>query len=996
MAESTHRTRFTKRALQTAGLGAFFVASYGVATPASFTFTAPNPGWVPITLNNVAIGDVEGDTPGSRDIVGDAANPMLYVAADATHLYFRLRVDGDPLQNPTNFGPFGWGCFIDTDGVLSTYEYSTIIDGVNNPDRIRFFQNTITTDPDDPNDPPEITVETVSSPLTAVIGHAQVTPAGSNFGGTADFFIEWAIERDAAEAAGYLPGQPASFYCGSSNNGTNVDADCSGGNNCILSSQFSDPVTCNETGCVVCGNGSLEQGEGCDDGNTNSGDGCNSQCLIELTFPCTTSPTCESEFCDSNNTCACDDDGDCLASQTCDLASNPNQCISPGCGNGVLEAGEGCDDSNTTSGDGCNSVCLIELTFPCITSTACASEFCDPAGNLCACDDFSDCPGTELCNTLPAPNVCVLPGCGNGVFEPATEACEDGNTTPGDGCNGVCLKEIGQPCALSGECASAFCDPADGTCACDTDADCAAGEQCNTALDPNECVPTGCGNGILAASEGCDDGNTTSGDGCNSQCLIELTFPCAGVSEDCASAFCDPANNTCACDNDADCPNGELCDEAPAPNDCVVSICGDGLITGAEECDDGDTDAGDGCDDTCGVEPGWTCLNEPSQCEPAPCDDDSDCFTCNEHFGLCVSGCDDDADCPMSFFCDEQFGLCVPVCDADDDCPGGMCNRGTGVCVECIADDDCPRGLTCSGAGTCGPECNEDIPCPGALLCDALLEICVECLVDDDCDGGLSCLDGQCLPECQEEVDCGGDPCNETIGVCVECLVDNDCEMGVCDEPVGQCVECVEDVDCPTGVCDEPLNICVVCVVDADCPMGVCDTTVPECVECLEDADCPGDEVCDEQAQVCVQCVDDADCPTGVCDEAAQTCVECVDDADCEAGVCDEAAQECVECVEDTDCPEGETCDPVTNTCSETPPPGCTSDDDCDDALVCNLETGECVQPPGDDDGGSYYAEGGGFCTAQPGSSSSSPGWLVAILGLIGLGVGRARRRSRR
>jgi hypothetical protein len=209
------------------GAGVFLVASYVAATPATFLFTAPNPGWVPVLNDGVPIGDVEGDTPGGRDIVGDAANPMMYIAADTTHVYFRLRVDSDPLQNATNFGPFGWGCFIDTDGDLATYEFSTLIDGVNNPDIINFYANTVTTAPNDPTDPPDMpAVSSVTSPLTAAVAHARVTSAPSNFGGTPDFFIEWAVERSAAQAAGYIPGQPASFYCGSSNNGVNVDADC--------------------------------------------------------------------------------------------------------------------------------------------------------------------------------------------------------------------------------------------------------------------------------------------------------------------------------------------------------------------------------------------------------------------------------------------------------------------------------------------------------------------------------------------------------------------------------------------------------------------------------------------------------------------------------------------------------------------------------------------------------------------------------------------------
>lgn len=64
---------------------------------------------------------------------------------------------------------------------------------------------------------------------------------------------------------------------------------------------------------AVCGNGVLDSGEACDDGNTVSGDGCS---------------------------------GDCLTIES-----------SAVCGNMLIESGEVCDDGNTVSGDGCSSNC---------------------------------------------------------------------------------------------------------------------------------------------------------------------------------------------------------------------------------------------------------------------------------------------------------------------------------------------------------------------------------------------------------------------------------------------------------------------------------------------------------------------------------------------------------------------------------------------------------------------------------------------------------------
>jgi cysteine-rich repeat protein len=37
-----------------------------------------------------------------------------------------------------------------------------------------------------------------------------------------------------------------------------------------------------------------------------------------------------------------------------------------------------------------------------------------------------------------------------------------------------------------------------------------------------------CGDSFLARSEGCDDGNTVSGDGCSSSCMVEQGYECSG------------------------------------------------------------------------------------------------------------------------------------------------------------------------------------------------------------------------------------------------------------------------------------------------------------------------------------------------------------------------------------------------------------------------------------------------------------------------------------
>ena len=60
------------------------------------------------------------------------------------------------------------------------------------------------------------------------------------------------------------------------------------------------------------------------------------------------------------------------------------------------------------------------------------------------------------------------------------------------------------------------------------------------------------------------------------------------------------------------------CDGYYLPWDSSLSqctpVCGDGLIRLTEECDDNNTDNGDGCSSTCQIEAFYLCFDEPSSC----------------------------------------------------------------------------------------------------------------------------------------------------------------------------------------------------------------------------------------------------------------------------------------------------------------------------------------------------------------------------------------------
>ncbi|NMC71181.1 MAG: DUF4215 domain-containing protein, partial [Myxococcales bacterium] len=101
-----------------------------------------------------------------------------------------------------------------------------------------------------------------------------------------------------------------------------------------------------------------------------------------------------------------------------------------GCGNGVVEAGEECDDGNSLNDDGCTVLC----TFP-----RCGDGLLDRSSE--ECDDRNADPG-DGCD----PNCWREDAtCGNGTLEatgPWPEECDDGNRNDFDGCSGRCFVEI--------------------------------------------------------------------------------------------------------------------------------------------------------------------------------------------------------------------------------------------------------------------------------------------------------------------------------------------------------------------------------------------------------------------------------------------------------------------------------------------------------------------------------------------------------------------------
>ncbi len=251
-----------------------------------------------------------------------------------------------------------------------------------------------------------------------------------------------------------------------------------------------DDCLLDRSGCAQgCGNGVIEDGEACD--------GLDLDHLECLDFGFLRGPLrCTSD-------CELDD----------------SQCAG-GCGDGVLDADEGCDSTDVG----------IQT---CLTA----------AGRL---EGVLDC--TATCHL----DVSGCHTCGDGVIE-ASEEC-DGSSLAGQTCQSQGFDVGGLICAT----------------------DCT--------FDLGDCTLVTCGNGQLDAPEQCD-GTDLGGETCQTQGLGNGTLVC--------DASCVLDTSGCS----------------------VVTLgCGNGFVAATEECDDGNLTAGDGCDPTCHMEPGYRCYDDPSTC----------------------------------------------------------------------------------------------------------------------------------------------------------------------------------------------------------------------------------------------------------------------------------------------------------------------------------------------------------------------------------------------
>jgi cysteine-rich repeat protein len=157
----------------------------------------------------------------------------------------------------------------------------------------------------------------------------------------------------------------------------------------------------------ICGNGMVESGEACDDGNTSELDECTTDCELAT---CGDGHTQEGvEVCDDGNT---DNTDACV------------NCAAAICGDGSVQQDiEVCDDGNMENTDTCTNVCL---------PAACGDTFVQPG---------EDCEDANMDNTDACVD-CVAAMCGDGFVQVGVEQCDDANMDNSDGCDDTCMGAI--------------------------------------------------------------------------------------------------------------------------------------------------------------------------------------------------------------------------------------------------------------------------------------------------------------------------------------------------------------------------------------------------------------------------------------------------------------------------------------------------------------------------------------------------------------------------
>ena len=608
--------------------------------------------------------------------------------------------------------------------------------------------------------------------------------------------------------------------------------------------------------------------ETCDDGAANSdtaADSCRTNC---------TAARCGDGVVDTGETC---DDGNTVAGDGCAPACRPTVC-----GDGVLDPGEGCDDGNTVDTDDCTNSCqsprcgdgVVSSTFgseifsgPTVTGpTGATGHICDDGSNCFAgtCDVSLDgsAPEHGICQSLGFSRAVTVtwgggPGeadsamphaynweCFGYVCTASTNSFDTDNCSASEMLNAItCEGGIQEQCDLAGANSSA----PDATCRPD-------------------CTTQRCGDGVTDTGEACDDGNLNEFDTCTSSCeniicgdgvingrelcddgLLNSDLPDGICRTDCTVQRCGDT----IVDTEEQCDDGNTVNTDDCSNACTTPVCGDAIVQAGEECDDGnleDTDAcrvgciaarcGDGITNAASGALIAPIVTDPTGATGHVCDDGGSCF------GPCTIDVSEDGFAPEHGIC-QSLGFARAESVSWGNGPGeadvSMPHAFNWSCIDFVctvsdfpsSSDNCGvsemlNSITCVGSEACDlGDANSDAPdalcrsnCQPARCGDSILDTGEFC-DDGNNDDNDGCTSVCQLPYCGDGVISIGEDCDDgntdDSDLCLTSCIAASCGDAINNNGRTTRTFTAPRVTNPFGETGP------VCQVGATCPAGGCD-----------------------------------------------------------------------------------------------------------------------------------------------------------------------------
>jgi fibro-slime domain-containing protein len=215
----------------------------------------------------------------------------------------------------------------------------------------------------------------------------------------------------------------------------------------------------------------------------------------------------------------------------------------------------------------------------------------------------------------------------------------------------------------------------------------------------NESGSSSGANGGSSSTGGSDvkiDVPTEGGNDCGDACAEIVVCGDGALSP--SAEECDDKNTTAGDGCSATCTvePGYVC---PVPGGmCRAAACGDGILAGRELCDDGNTTNGDGCSDACTYEKNYDCPTPGQACVPTVCGDgkvqgSEGCDDGNHYLGDgCSIDCEKEPKCAPPEPCTSECGDGMKL--GDEACDDGNARDGDGCSADCKVEP----GWTCSEA----------------------------------------------------------------------------------------------------------------------------------------------------------------------------------------------------------------------------------------------------------------------------------------------------------